>query len=260
MRFTFPPYIELFGGEFMKRCVFLIPALILALALSPLAGGAAEKTQVTTVELESEGKVEVKPDQATLNFAVVTEAPQAQEAATANAKLAEGFLAAVKKVLGPEDKVKTLQYQVFPIFRRVEKVRGKEKLRTDEIAGYRATHRFQVELRNLDKIGQVADTALKNGAGEVQGPYFSHTQQEDLQNQAAVKALERARKLANVLAQAAGLKVQRVARMSTTHHISPRMFAMAKAAPPSGAEPETHIEVGDITYQARLTVTFDLAP
>jgi uncharacterized protein YggE len=245
----------------MQRSVFLILALMVTLVCSPLAGKAAEKDQVTTVELETEGTVQVKPDKATFNFSVVTEAPQAQEAARLNAKEAEIFLTAVKKVLGKDDKVKTVQYQVFPVFRRVEKAQGKGKIKTDEIAGYRATNRFQVELRDLEKIGLVADTALKNGANEVQGPYFSHTQQEDLQNQATVKALERARKLAEALAQASGLKVKRVTRMSTTQNIHPRVFAMAKAAPPAGAaEVTTPIEVGDITYQSRLTVTFELAP
>jgi uncharacterized protein len=244
----------------MQRSVFLILTLMVTLVCSPLAGKAAEKDQVTTVELETEGTVQVKPDKATFNFSVVTEAPQAQEAARLNAKEAEIFLTAVKKVLGKDDKVKTLQYQVYPVFRRVEKTQGKGKIKTDEIAGYRASHRFQVELRDLEKLGQVADTALKNGANEVQGPYFSHTQQEDLQNQAAVKALERARKLADALAQASGLKVKRVIKMSTTQTIQPRVFAMAKAAPPAGAEATTPIEVGDITYHSRLTVTFELAP
>jgi uncharacterized protein YggE len=244
----------------VRKGIFLVLALMVTMAFSPPAGIAAEKDQVATAELETEGKVEVKPDQATFNFTVVTEAPQAQEAAKANAKEAEGFLTAIKKVLGKDDKVKTLQYQVYPVFRRVEKTQGKGKIKTDEIAGYRASHRFQVELRDLEKIGLIADTALKNGANEVQGPYFSHTQQEDLQNQAAVKALERARKLAETLAQASGLKVKRVIKMSTTQTIHPRVFTMAKAAPPAGAEVETPIEVGDITFQSRLTVSFELAP
>jgi hypothetical protein len=192
---------------------------------------------------------------------VNTDAAQAQEASQANAKQAETFLAAIKKVLGPDDKVKTLQYQVLPIFRRVDKVQGKEKIRTDEIAGYRASHRFEVELRDLGKIGQVADTALKNGINEVQGPFFSHTQQEDLQKQAVVKALERARQLAEALAQASGLKVKRIAKMSTTHAMHPRFYAAAKAAPMAAdRNVETPIEVGDITHQARLTVSFELTP
>jgi uncharacterized protein len=244
----------------MKRCILLVLALMVTLVCSPLAGTAAEKDQVATAELDTEGKVEVKPDKATFNFTVVTEAPQVQEAAKMNAKQSETFLAAIKKVLGNDDKVKTVQYQVYPVFRRVEKTQGKGKIRTDEIAGYRASHRFQVELRDLEKIGQVADTALKNGANEVQGPNFSHTQQEDLQNQAAVKALERARKLAEALAQASGLKVKRVTKTSTTQTVLPRMFLKAREAAPAGAEVATPIEVGDITYQARLTVTFELAP
>jgi uncharacterized protein YggE len=245
----------------MKLILPLVLGLAVSLAFSPLMCFAADSGQSTMVELETEGKVEVKPDKATFNFAVVTEAPQAQEASQLNAKQAETFLAAIKKVLGKDDKVKTVQYQVFPIFRRVEKVQGKNRVMTDEITGYRATHRFQVELRDLDKIGQVADTALKSGANEVQGPFFGHTQQEDLQNQAAVKALERARKLADALAAASGLKVKRVIKMSTAQAIHPRMFSMAKAAPPAGAaQVETPIEVGDMTYQSRLTVTYELAP
>jgi uncharacterized protein YggE len=243
--------------------LFLLMALVSALALSPLTGAAADKAQdTTTVELQTEGEVQVKPDKATFHFTVVTEAAKAEEAAQANAKKAETFLAAVKKVLGQDDQVKTLRYQVLPIFKRVEQVKGKEKIQTSEIAGFRASHRFEVELRDLKKIGQVADTALKNGANQVQGPYFSHTQEEDLQAQAAVKALERGRKLADTLAQAAGLKVKRVINISTTHTIFPRALSMAQAAPPPGAarEVQTPIEVGDITFRARLTVTWALAP
>lgn len=243
-----------------RRPLSLILALIFSLALSPPAGAAAEKSPASTVEVEAEGQVLAKPDKATLYFSVLTEAAQAQEAAQANAQEAENFLAALKKTLGNEDKMQTQEYRVFPIFRSKEKVQGKEKIRTDEIAGYRASHRFRVELKDLGKIGQVSDTALKNGASQVQGPYFGHSQQEDLQRQAAVKALERARKLADALAQAAGLKVARVVKISTTHALRPREFALAKAAPGGRAEVETPIEVGDLTFQARLTVTYELAP
>jgi uncharacterized protein YggE len=244
----------------MKRILPVVLALAAALALSPLMCLAADNGPNTIVELASEGMVQVKPDKATFNFTVVTEAPQAEEAAKANAREAEGFLTAIKRVLGKDDQVKTLQYRVMPIFRRVEKAQGKRKIYTDEIAGYRASHRFEVELRDLEKIGKVADTAVKNGVGEVQGPYFSHTGEEDLQNQATVKALERARKLAEALAQASGLKVKRVLKMSTAQNIQPRIFAMAKAAPPAGAEVTTPIEVGDITYRSHLTVSFELVP
>ncbi len=235
-------------------------ALMASLTLALPAGAAEEKRQGPLVELEAEGTVQVKPDKATFTFAVVTEAAQAQEASQANAKEAEKFLEAVKKTLGPEDKVKTLHFQVMPIFRKTEKVQGKEKVRKDEIAGYRAVHRFLVEVRDLTRLGQVADTALKNGANEGMGPFFGHTQEESLNNQAVVKALERARTLAEALAQASGLKLKRVVKMSTSHEVRPR-FAAAKAMPPgAGPEGEPPLEVGEITFHGRLTVTFELTP
>jgi len=239
-----------------------IPALIFLVAISPLCGFAAEKNHATKVEVQAEGQVKTKPDTAILNFTVVTRGAKAQEAAQANAKAAESFLAAIKKTLGKEDKVQTLEYRVFPVFRKIDKTQGKQKITTDEIAGYRAYHRFKVELKDLGKIGQVSDTALKNGANKVDGPYFRHSQEEDLQRQAAVKALERARKLADALAQAAGLKVKRVMVISTRHGIRPREFALAKAVSRARGDQavETPIEIGDITFKANLTVTFELAP
>jgi len=256
------PLTQLLTLIFPVRCrlVVLILVLMFSWAVCPLSGAAAEKTSTSIVEVEAEGQVLAKPDKATLYFSIITEGPQAQEAAQANARDAAKFLLAVDTVLGREDKAQTQEYRVFPIFRSKEKVQGKEKLRTDEIAGYRASHRFRVELKDLGQIGQVSDTALKNGASQVQGPYFGHSQQEDLQRQAAVKALERARMLADALAQAAGQKVARVVKISTSHAIRPREFALAKAAPGGRAEVETPIEVGDITFQARLTVTYELAP
>lgn len=246
--------------RYFQRRLFLILVLVLVLAGSALTGAAAEKNQETIVELESEGEVQVKPDKATLHFSVVTEADKAEDAAQANAKEADKFLAAVKQVLGKEDQVKTLRYQVLPIFRRVEEVRGKEKIRTDEIAGYRASHLFEVELRELKKIGLVADTALKNGANQVEGPYFSHSQEEDLQNQSAVKAFTRGRQLAEALAQAAGLKVKQVTKISTTQSIQPRAFKAMAAPPGAERDVQTPIEVGVITYRARLSISFALAP
>lgn len=254
---------EIQGRVDKARFGNLLRSLVISLSFSgvifsPLVA-AAEKGPAT-IEVEAEGQVLTKPDKAAFTFAVLTDGADPKEASQANAQEAERFLAAVKKTLGPEDKVETREYRVIPIFRSKEQVKGKEKLRTDEVAGYRAYHRFRVELRDLGRLGQVADTALKNGATQVQGPFFSHTQEEDLQRQAAVKALERADQLAKALAQASGQKVARVLKITISHSLSPRGFALAKAAPAPRGEVETPMEVGELAFQARLTVTYELAP
>lgn len=246
----------------------LLVLLLLVAKASAVSGGQAhgqgspEGSAVTLVELESEGLLQVKPDKASFTFGVVTEAPLVAEASQANARDSEKFLHAVKKLLGPNETVKTVSFHVEPIFRKVEQPQGKGKSKRDEVVGYRASHRFVVELLDMTKLGQVADTGLKNGATEIMGPFFSHTQEEELRNQAVVKALERSRALAEALAKAAGLKIRRIVKMSTAHPVVPRQMAVAKALPPGAAAPEveTPIEIGDITFSARLLVTFELGP
>ena len=65
---------------------------------------------------------------------------------------------ALKKTLGPEDKVRTLSLRVQPV-----RTPG-DKSRPSEIKGYQAVHRFQLEVRDLERLGRVIDTALKSGA------------------------------------------------------------------------------------------------
>ncbi len=72
---------------------------------------------------------------------------------------------------------------------------------------------------DVARLGKVIDTALKSGATRVNGPYWSHSRSEELQRQAAVNALERARRLAEALAQAAGLKIKSVDKISTVMRI-----------------------------------------
>ena len=91
------------------------------------------------------------------------------------------------------------------------------------------------------------------------GPYWSHSRLEELQRQAAVNALERARRLAEALAQAAGLKIKGLDKISTgIRIIAPRAtgeaYQMAKAASP------TPIEVGEEEISAHIQAVFLLSP
>ena len=81
----------------------------------------------------------------------------------------------------------------------------------------------------------------------------------DLARQAAVNALERARRLAEALAQAAGLKIKGVDKISTgIRFIASRAagepYLMAKAASP------TPIEVGEEEISAHIQAVFLVSP
>ncbi len=229
----------------------LVAALMATLSLSP--GWAAEVPAPPTVSVEAEGKVVARPDMATLNLDVETQAATAEAASTENAGRAQALLAALKKALGPEDKVRTLSFRVLPVRA------PRDKTNPQAIKGYQAVHRFQVEVRDLGHLGRVIDTALAGGASQINGPYWGHSRPEELQRQAAVDAFVRARHLAEALAQAAGLKIQGVERIVTGVRLMPLRAAgegylAAKAAGP------TPIEVGEEEIKANVQAVFRLTP
>jgi uncharacterized protein YggE len=230
---------------------FMIALVIAGLSGSPALG--AETTSRPSISVDAEGKVMATPDLARLSLEVETQAATAAAAALENAQQADRVLSALKKVLGPEDKVRTLGYRLLPVHSY------KDKSSPPEIKAYRAINRLGVKVLDVARLGTVIDTALKNGASRVNGPFWGHSRLEELQRQAAVNALERARGLAEALAQAAGVKIKGVDKIST----GIRFFSPRPAGEPylaaKGAGP-TPIEVGEEEIRAHIQAVFLITP
>ena len=230
----------------------LMVALVIAgLSLTPVQG--AETAQPPTISVDAEGKVMAVPDVATLTLEVETQAANAAAAAQENARRADALLQALKKVLGPQDQLRTLSYRLMPVYA------APDKHSPPVIKAYRALNRLEVKVLEVARLGEVIDTAWKNGAARINGPFWSHSQAEELQRQAAVDALGRARLLAEALAQAAGLKIKGVDKISTgIRFLSPRAagetYMMAQAAPP------TPVEAGEEEIRAHIQAVFLVGP
>ena len=229
---------------------FFIVALVIAGLTRPSLGAATASPP--SISVEADGKVMATPDLARLTLEVETQAATAAAAGQENAKQADRVLSALKPKLGPGDKLRTLGYRLTPVYS------SKDKSSPPEIKGYRAVNRIEVKVMDVARLGTVIDTALTNGATRVDGPYWSHSRIEELQRQAAVNALERARRLAEALAQAAGLKIKGVDKISTgIRIISPwgagEPYLMAKAASPTSPTP---IEVGEEEIKAHIQAVF----
>ena len=235
------------------RSFFLVILVVAALSQPSLGAATASPP---SIQVDAEGKVMATPDVARLTLEVETQAATAPAAGQENAKLADALLKAVKAGLGPEDKLRTLGYSFFPVYS------SKDKSSPPEIKGYRAINRLEVKVMDVTRLARVIDIALKNGATRVNGPLWSHSRIDELQRQAAVNALERARGLAAALAQAAGLKIKSVDKISTVMRlIAPRgagePYLMAKAASPAVPTP---IEAGEEEIQAHIQVVFLVSP
>lgn len=233
---------------------FFLVFLVITGLSQPCRG--AETPSPPSISVDADGKVLATPDLASLILEVETQAATAVAAGQENAKQADAVLKAVKPALGPEDKLRTLGYSLTPVHSY------QDRSSPPEIKGYRATNRFEVKVMDVARLGTVIDTALKSGATRVNGPFWSHSRSEELQRQAAVNALERARRLAEALALAAGLKIKSVDKISTmTRIIGPRgaaePYLMAKAASPAVPTP---IEAGEEEITAHIQAVFLVSP
>lgn len=151
-----------------------LPVILAIWLLVWLPGGAwAEKAapEPATAEVEAEGEVWAKPDLAELLFLLETEAATAQEAAGADARLSEGFLKALKALRGPEETLKSVSYQVFPVYQQVERGQGPKKVQSQEVQGYRVRHALEVKVKDLSRL---EDPGYRGGARghPGQGPFL----------------------------------------------------------------------------------------
>lgn len=237
------------------RKLLIFPAC-LALGLSgpgTSLAAADSKAGSSEVLVTAEGVIKAVPDIAVLRLTILTEAAKAPQATADNARLAEAMLAAVKRLLQEGDSLKSTGYRVQPVYNRPEK--GKKPT----ITAYQARHTFQVQVHDPGRLGEIIDVALQHGVGEVQGPWWEHSRLEALTQEAAVQALQKARNLAEALAQSQKLKVKRLLKISTATRpqLLPRgeMKMLAAGAMDTVATP---IEVGEEEIRAQVEAVFEL--
>src|SRR5262249_28067451 len=107
------------------------------------------------------------------------------------------------------------------------------------IKGFQVSNQVNVTVRDLDKLGSILDTVVAQGANAIYGISFYVDDPSAAASQARKLAVDEAKKKADELAAAAGLKVGRVLSISETSSPapSPVAFGRAEAADASAAVP-----------------------
>jgi uncharacterized protein YggE len=120
-----------------------------------------------TISVYGTATAYVAPNLATVTIAVVTQNKDAFRAQQENAGRSTAVINAIKGVKDPPMEVSTGEYTItvqHPI---------EGTVRTTEITGYEVTNSISVKIRDLSKVGEVLDQALKAGANSVTGVTFT---------------------------------------------------------------------------------------
>jgi uncharacterized protein YggE len=220
--------------------IFIIAVSVFSL---PPALPAKELEGIATIEVTGRGTVSERPDRAVLTFGVETNATDANEAIRLNASQADQLIAVLKQKMGAEDQIVTSQFQLHPVYGQKGRISP---------SSYRVANTVRLETTQVDNLGPLIDAAAEAGSGRIGQLRFSHSQSDELARKATALAVKDARRTAEDMARAAGVKITRLHRLSSaTGHVPRPMhadMAMASRATP--------IEVGELTIERQVTAIF----
>jgi uncharacterized protein len=223
----------------------LVAAAVAGVGIPETAGG-AESSPAQGITVTGTGTAQTVPNEAQFSLGVTTKGSTAREALAANSARMERVIAALKSAGVSDKDIKTQDVSVGPGY-------DGEKGST---SGYAARNSVSVRVRELDRSSAVLDAASRAGANEVYGPSLTQSNREAYEAKALKSAFGNARKRAEALADAAGVKLGRVSSIAEGFSGGPQpMWETARTAKTDTAV-GAPIEAGTEEIQASVTVTF----
>lgn len=200
-------------------------------------------------QVTGNGEAAAAPDMARILIGVTESSKSVVDAqAKVNSKVKNITDALI--ALGVEEKnIKTTNYSVNPDYNFD---------RSQKVTGYTVNQSLEVK-SDIEKINQVIDASSSSGTNVVGGIEFllNDEKQLELENKARKEAVDKAKRKAKSLADAAGIKLGKVVDVTESTGQEPRpVFMEAKT---DQAEPvqTTNITPGENKVEVTITLTFD---
>ncbi len=238
----------------MKKIGTIAIALLLTFGLF-LPGAHSEATQPASVPgiLDVHGQVEIKvePDTVTIRLGANIARKNEKDAYDDANEIMNQVLDAVKALGVPDNKIKTSALSVAKQYDYSSSPFG--------FKGYNANMAVTVTLHDFTLINTILDTAMEKGANDVGNPMFSYSDEGEIYRQALKMAVETARKKAEVMAEAGGVNLGMLLKMTEVgQNYYPQYYMnasapMAEADKPSGAQ----IMAGEISITANVDLSYE---
>ena len=199
-----------------------------------------------------QGLSSAQPDLATISLGVSSRAATAAEAMTQNAEAQNKVIEALKAEGIEARDIQTSGLNLSPM---LDYSKDGEAPR---VTGYAAQNNVTVRVRDIAGLGAVLDKLVASGANEIGGINFTREDMTEAEDAARSAAVQDARRRAEIMAEAAGMRLGPLLRLSDTPVESqpvPMMRMMAAEA--KGSAP-TPVEAGELTVSANVTAIFAL--
>ena len=229
----------------MKKVMALVLMMVLLLST------AAAETKIT---VSGTGETQVSADTAVISLGV---SARDKDVLKAQQKVNETIAAIRKALLAQqvaEDCINTDYMNIYAMYEYT----GEE----EQIAAYNANSTLAIKVTDMDSVGTLIDAAFAAGANTLNGISFSASDTEEAKAESLRKAVADARRKAEVLAEAAGLRITQMEGIAEGGTYSFENSVGNFSAKGLGAE-ETAMDAGTVVQAARLivnasvTITFE---
>lgn len=223
----------------------------------------AEPTSFRSFDVTGDGKAVGVPDIAEFSFSVITEGDttiaDTQKENTEDVNEAIAFL----KTRDIDEKdISTQSYNVNPRYQYFS-CKSDGVCPPAKIVGYTVSQSVSVKIRDFDIIGDVLTSLVEAGANSVSQLQFTLDDPTSVQDDARAKAIKKAQKKAQSIADAGGFKLGRLLSISEGSQSPPVMFSRAFAEDAAfgigggGASGPT-IEPGSEDVVVNVTLTYEI--
>lgn len=234
----------------MKKLLVLLTCVAL---LALCAGPALAEGEGTKLSVSGNGTVLVKSDLAIVTVGVREASADVLVAqATVNEKIA-----AIKQALldagVQETEINTDSINIYANYDYSDN--------TEVIVGYTANNSLSVRTTDIDNVGALIDAAFAAGANTLDNVQFTVQDDSEAREQALTKAVEDARRKADVLAAAVGMQVtaiESIAESGVYTYDSMRNFAQMDAAATEGSGAGTLVQAALVSVDASVSMDFIL--
>lgn len=207
----------------------------------------------STVSVTGESTVTETPDQAAVSFSVVSEDDDQSVVVSELDDDSTTVLAALEEQHGLSEEVTTQRYSI-------DRQRSPHQEEVDE-EDYRGIHAYTVTLTDTERVGDVIDTLVTNGADSLDNVEFnlSDSTYQECREEAIRGAVEDARNEARIAAEAENLVLNSVVEMNVDRtNRAPVSRSSGVALAMSAEDVSTDVKNEDVSVSATVSVEYTL--
>jgi uncharacterized protein len=237
----------------MKR--LFIPVLAV-LALTWTASFAAEAERARSVAVAGQGEILAEPDRAFVTLGIESRKPKLEDARAEVARTIDAVLKLTREMKIDPKLVRSTRLSVQPEYN------WENNTRERTLIGYYVSRQVEIELRDLERLGQLLERATDLGINQLGDARLDSSKRRELEREALAKAVEDARANAEAVAKAAGAKLGAARTIAANSGYAPPPMPMvrgkAMAAAMEAGDAAQSYQSGQMTFTGNVQIEYDL--